>query len=294
MAVVKRESHRTLVKVSRKKRRRPVNTNVRAEEDGEVEEGPKGTGALAEMSGDNGFRSQEKSGNSLKTGLNVISLFRSSRNSSVRGSDRAEHAPASVRYSHTDIKVPDFSDYRRAEVSDSTKSSKDSSEARKGFSYLITATTTVGVAYAAKNVVSQFVSSMSASADVLAMSKIEIKLSDIPEGKNMAFKWRGKPLFVRHRTQKEIEQEGAVEVSQLRDPQHDLDRVKKPEWVILIGVCTHLGCVPIANAGDFGGYYCPCHGSHYDASGRIRKGPAPLNLEVPAYEFTGDDLVIVG
>ncbi|XP_074067538.1 cytochrome b-c1 complex subunit Rieske, mitochondrial [Macrotis lagotis] len=203
-------------------------------------------------------------------------------------------SPASVRYSHTDIRVPDFSAYRRADVLDSTKSSKDSSESRKGFSYLITATTTVGVAYAAKNVVSQFVSSMSASADVLAMSKIEIKLSDIPEGKNIALKWRGKPLFVRHRTQKEIEQEAAVELSQLRDPQHDLDRVKKPEWVILIGVCTHLGCVPIANAGDFGGYYCPCHGSHYDASGRIRKGPAPLNLEVPAYEFTSDDLVIVG
>nr|XP_025844334.1 cytochrome b-c1 complex subunit Rieske, mitochondrial [Vulpes vulpes] len=202
--------------------------------------------------------------------------------------------PASIRYSHTDIRVPDFSDYRRAEVLDGTKSSKESSEARKGFSYLITATTSIGVAYAAKNVVSQFVSSMSASADVLAMSKIEIKLSDIPEGKNMAFKWRGKPLFVRHRTKKEIEQEAAVEVSQLRDPQHDLDRVKKPEWVILIGVCTHLGCVPIANAGDFGGYYCPCHGSHYDASGRIRKGPAPLNLEVPSYEFTGDDMVIVG
>ncbi|XP_059760557.1 cytochrome b-c1 complex subunit Rieske, mitochondrial [Balaenoptera ricei] len=204
------------------------------------------------------------------------------------------NVPASVRYSHTDIKVPDFSDYRRAEVLDSTKSSKESSEARKGFSYLITATTTVGVAYAAKNVISQFVSSMSASADVLAMSKIEIKLSDIPEGKNMAFKWRGKPLFVRHRTKKEIDQESAVEVSQLRDPQHDLERVKKPEWVILIGVCTHLGCVPIANAGDFGGYYCPCHGSHYDASGRIRKGPAPLNLEVPSYEFTSDDIVIVG
>uniref|UniRef100_A0A8D2AH63 Cytochrome b-c1 complex subunit Rieske, mitochondrial n=1 Tax=Sciurus vulgaris TaxID=55149 RepID=A0A8D2AH63_SCIVU len=191
--------------------------------------------------------------------------------------------PASVRYSHTDVKVPDFSDYRRTEVLDSTKSSKESSEARKGFSYLVTATATVGVAYAAKNVVSQFVSSMSASADVLAMSKIEIKLSDIPEGKNMAFKWRGKPLFVRHRTKKEIDQEA-----------HDLDRVKKPEWVILIGVCTHLGCVPIANAGDFVGYYCPCHGSHYDASGRIRKGPAPLNLEVPSYEFTSDDIVIVG
>ncbi|KAF6079861.1 ubiquinol-cytochrome c reductase, Rieske iron-sulfur polypeptide 1 [Phyllostomus discolor] len=204
------------------------------------------------------------------------------------------NAPASVRYSHTDVKVPDFSDYRRAEVLDSAKSSRDSAEARKGFSYLVTAATTVAVAYTAKNVVSQFVSSMSASADVLAMSKIEIKLSDIPEGKNMAFKWRGKPLFVRHRTQKEVEQEAAVDVSQLRDPQHDLERVKKPEWVILIGVCTHLGCVPIANAGDFGGYYCPCHGSHYDASGRIRKGPAPLNLEVPSYEFTSDDVVVVG
>ncbi|KAM5207850.1 cytochrome b-c1 complex subunit Rieske, mitochondrial [Hipposideros larvatus] len=204
------------------------------------------------------------------------------------------NVPACVRYSHTDVRVPDFSDYRRSEVLDRTKSSKESTEARKGFSYLITATTSVAAAYAAKNVVSQFVSSMSASADVLAMSKIEIKLSDIPEGKNMAFKWRGKPLFVRHRTKKEIEQEAAVEVAQLRDPQHDLERVKKPEWVILIGVCTHLGCVPIANAGDFGGYYCPCHGSHYDASGRIRKGPAPLNLEVPAYEFTSDDLVIVG
>ncbi|KAL2300376.1 hypothetical protein Nmel_012349 [Mimus melanotis] len=158
----------------------------------------------------------------------------------------------------------------------------------------MTAATGVTTAYVAKNVVTQFISSLSASADVLALSKIEIKLSDIPEGKNMAFKWRGKPLFVRHRTQAEISQEAQVDVSQLRDPQHDLDRVKKPEWVILVGVCTHLGCVPIANAGDFGGYYCPCHGSHYDASGRIRKGPAPLNLEVPVYQFVGDDTVVVG
>ncbi|XP_054856467.1 LOW QUALITY PROTEIN: cytochrome b-c1 complex subunit Rieske, mitochondrial [Eublepharis macularius] len=204
------------------------------------------------------------------------------------------NAPATVRYMHNDVTVPDFSDYRRPEVIDSTKSSQDSSEARKVFSYFLTASTCVASAYVAKNVVTQFVSSMSASADVLAMSKIEIKLSDIPEGKNMAFKWRGKPLFVRHRTQKEIDQEAQVPLTELRDPQHDLDRVKKPEWVILIGVCTHLGCVPIANAGDFGGYYCPCHGSHYDASGRIRRGPAPLNLEVPDYEFTSEDLVIVG
>ncbi|NXM75137.1 UCRI protein, partial [Serilophus lunatus] len=203
-------------------------------------------------------------------------------------------APASVRCVHNDVAVPDFSAYRRQDVQDAAASSQSSSESRKGFSYLMTAAACVATAYTAKNVVTQFISSLSASADVLALSKIEIKLSDIPEGKNMAFKWRGKPLFVRHRTQAEINQEAEVDLSQLRDPQHDLDRVQKPEWVILVGVCTHLGCVPIANSGDFGGYYCPCHGSHYDASGRIRKGPAPLNLEVPTYEFIGDDTVVVG
>ncbi|KAM3876707.1 cytochrome b-c1 complex subunit Rieske, mitochondrial [Diretmus argenteus] len=204
------------------------------------------------------------------------------------------NAPAGVRFAHTDIKVPDFSDYRRPEVLDPHKSSQESSDARKVFSYLVTGATTVVGVYAAKAVVSQFVSSMSASADVLALSKIEIKLSDIPEGKNMTFKWRGKPLFVRHRTEKEISTEAAVNMAELRDPEHDKDRVQRPSWVIVIGVCTHLGCVPIANAGDWGGYYCPCHGSHYDASGRIRKGPAPLNLEVPYYEFPDDDTVIVG
>ncbi|XP_068117610.1 cytochrome b-c1 complex subunit Rieske, mitochondrial [Hyperolius riggenbachi] len=202
--------------------------------------------------------------------------------------------PASVRFLHSDVTVPDFSEYRRADVTDSKKSSQPSDDGRKGFSYLVTGVTTVATAYVAKNVVTQFVSSMSASADVLAMSKIEVKLGEIPEGKNVCFKWRGKPLFIRHRTVEEIEQEAKVDLSELRDPQHDLDRVKKPEWAILIGVCTHLGCVPIANAGDYGGYYCPCHGSHYDASGRIRKGPAPLNLEVPYYEFPSEDLVIVG
>lgn len=152
----------------------------------------------------------------------------------------------------------------------------------------------LAAAYGAKTVVNEFVSSMSASADVLAMAKIEIKLTDIPEGKNAVFKWRNKPLFVRHRSASEIEVEQGVNLGELRDPQHDNDRVKNPEWLILLGVCTHLGCVPIANSGDFGGYYCPCHGSHYDASGRIRKGPAPLNLEVPDYNFPDDDTLIVG
>ena len=174
------------------------------------------------------------------------------------------------------------------------KSSNDNSESRRAFSYLVTGASAVVGVYAAKTVVTQFVSSMSASADVLAMSKIEIKLSDIPEGKNMTFKWRGKPLFVRHRNEKEIATEAAVNLAELRDPQHDKDRATNPSWVIVLGVCTHLGCVPIANAGDYGGYYCPCHGSHYDASGRIRKGPAPLNLEVPYYEFPDDDTVVVG
>lgn len=145
-----------------------------------------------------------------------------------------------------------------------------------------------------KKTVVGMVATMSPSADVLAMAKIEIDLSGIAEGTNAIFKWRGKPLFIRHRTQQEIDDSRDVDLSILRDPEDDVDRVQRPEWLILIGVCTHLGCVPIANAGDYGGYFCPCHGSHYDTSGRIRKGPAPLNLEVPEYVFEEDDKLVVG
>ncbi|EFA01233.1 ubiquinol-cytochrome c reductase, Rieske iron-sulfur polypeptide 1 [Tribolium castaneum] len=213
------------------------------------------------------------------------------------GNVRISSGPAvstQVRWAHTDINVPDWSHYRRDPVKAPTAKSTDSEEGRKSFTYLIAGAGTVTAAYAAKAVVGQFVSSMSASADVLALAKIEIKLGEIPEGKSVTFKWRGKPLFIRHRTAEEIATEQGVNVSSLRDPQHDNDRVKKPEWLVILGVCTHLGCVPIANAGDFGGYYCPCHGSHYDASGRIRKGPAPLNLEVPYYEFPDDTTLVVG
>lgn len=137
---------------------------------------------------------------------------------------------------------------------------------------------------------------MSASADVLALAQIEIKLSDIPEGKSATFKWRGKPLFIRHRTQEEIAISRAVPINILRDPEEDSKRCENPSWLVVIGVCTHLGCVPISDAGDFGpgGYYCPCHGSHYDAAGRIRKGPAPTNLEIPPYNFVGEDTLVVG
>ncbi|XP_037959649.1 cytochrome b-c1 complex subunit Rieske, mitochondrial isoform X2 [Teleopsis dalmanni] len=202
-------------------------------------------------------------------------------------------ATQQVRCLHSDLQVPDFSPYRRDSVNNA-KRKNDSEESRKAFSYMMVGGAAVGTAYAAKGLVNAFVGSMSASADVLAMAKIEIKLSDIPEGKSVTFKWRGKPLFIRHRSEGEISTERNVPVSSLRDPESDDQRVKKPEWLVVIGVCTHLGCVPIANAGDFGGYYCPCHGSHYDASGRIRKGPAPLNLEVPAYEFPDEGTLVVG
>ncbi|KAF2878944.1 hypothetical protein ILUMI_27217 [Ignelater luminosus] len=199
-----------------------------------------------------------------------------------------------VRFAHTDIQVPDFSPYRRTEVNQPNIKSSESEDARRNVTYLIAGAGVLGGAYSAKTIVSKFIASMSATADVLALAKIEIKLSDIPEGKSVTFKWRGKPLFIRHRTAEEIAAERAVQVSALRDPQHDNDRVQRPEFLVVLGVCTHLGCVPIANAGDFGGYYCPCHGSHYDASGRIRKGPAPLNLEVPDHVYPDDSTLIVG
>lgn len=199
-----------------------------------------------------------------------------------------------VRYAHSDIQVPDFSAYRRSDVQDPRSKSGESAASRQLFTYMIVGGGTVSGIYAAKTVVNEFVSSMSASADVLALAKIEIKLDEIPEGKSVTFKWRGKPLFVRHRTDEEVATEGAVDVGSLRDPETDLARCSSPKWLIVLGVCTHLGCVPIADAGDYGGYYCPCHGSHYDTAGRIRKGPAPLNLEIPPYEFPEDGLLIVG
>merc|ERR1712142_782032 len=214
----------------------------------------------------------------------------------AQGAPAAAAAVSSqVRCLHAgNMDVPDFSYYRRSAVKDSAANSSYSVGDRNGFSYMMAASLGVAGAYGGKSIVNQFISSWSASQDVLALAKIEIKLGDIPEGKNMTFKWRGKPLFIRHRTAQEIEECVAVDPASLRDPQHDNDRVKDPEWLVILGVCTHLGCVPIANAGEFGGYYCPCHGSHYDASGRIRKGPAPLNLEVPYYEFPEEGLLVVG
>lgn len=214
------------------------------------------------------------------------SLLRTAASTSLAGKSQ-------MRFAHTDVQVPDFSAYRRESVSNSNQSSRTSSDSRKAFSYLLVAGGMIPSAYLAKQFVNGAIGSLSPSADVLALAQIEVNLSEIPEGKNATFKWRGKPLFVRHRTQEEIDREVDVDLSILRDSQHDVDRAQNPRYLILIGICTHLGCVPIANAGEFGGYYCPCHGSHYDASGRIRKGPAPLNLEIPTYTIEGD-IVTVG
>jgi ubiquinol-cytochrome c reductase iron-sulfur subunit len=112
-------------------------------------------------------------------------------------------------------------------------------------------------------------------------------------------KWRGKPVFIRHRTADEIVRANATDLDDLRDPQIDTARAEKPEYLVLVGVCTHLGCVPLGQKtgevrGDYDGWFCPCHGSHYDTSGRIRKGPAPTNLEVPPYNFLSDSLVRIG
>ena len=129
---------------------------------------------------------------------------------------------------------------------------------------------------------------------IAAGAPIDVDLSAIAEGASVTVKWRGKPIFVRHRTTKEIKEAVDVPLAQLPDPQADAQRVKKPEWLVVIGVCTHLGCIPLGHQGDYEGWFCPCHGSAYDTSGRIRKGPAPKNLEVPNYAFTSDTKLTIG
>jgi ubiquinol-cytochrome c reductase iron-sulfur subunit len=146
-----------------------------------------------------------------------------------------------------------------------------------------------------------FVSSMNPARDVLALASIEADVSAVAVGSAITLMWRGKPVFVRHRTQAEIEAASEVDFGVLSDPQADSARVKpgKQQWLVVVGVCTHLGCVPLGQKptdprGEFGGWFCPCHGSHYDTSGRIRKGPAPANLAVPQYTFTSDTQIKIG
>jgi ubiquinol-cytochrome c reductase iron-sulfur subunit len=141
-----------------------------------------------------------------------------------------------------------------------------------------------------------FIDSMNPAADTLALASIEVDLSAIEVGQSIKAKWRGKPVFIRHRTPEEIKAANEVEMGELPDPQPDSARVQKgkEQWLVMVGVCTHLGCIPLGQSGDFGGWFCPCHGSHYDTSGRIRKGPAPLNLIIPEYTFLDDNRIKIG
>ncbi|WP_370234546.1 ubiquinol-cytochrome c reductase iron-sulfur subunit [Brevundimonas sp.] len=140
------------------------------------------------------------------------------------------------------------------------------------------------------------VNQMNPAADTLALSTIEFDLTKVAEGMQVVIKWQGKPVFVRYRTPAEIQEATSTPLSALKDPQPDAERIKAghEQYLVVIGSCTHLGCVPTFNAGDYGGWFCPCHGSHYDTSGRIRKGPAPTNLVVPTYEYISDTRVRIG
>ena len=135
---------------------------------------------------------------------------------------------------------------------------------------------------------------MNPDASVKALASIEVDLAAIETGQSITVTWRGKPVFIRRRTEGEIAEARSVAETDMPDPQNDIDRVQKDEWLVMVGICTHLGCVPLGQAGDFNGWFCPCHGSHYDTSGRIRKGPAPKNLEIPSYEFVGDSRIKIG
>lgn len=143
------------------------------------------------------------------------------------------------------------------------------------------------------------IDTMNPAQDVVAVSSTEVDLSQISPGQAITVFWRGKPVFIRHRTAEEIASAQSTPLSDLIDPQSDEDRVQKPQWLVMVGICTHLGCVPLGqkdsdSKGEFGGWFCPCHGSHYDMSGRIRKGPAPINLAVPDYTFISDNVIKIG
>ena len=164
---------------------------------------------------------------------------------------------------------------------------------RRDFLYVAAgAVGAVGVAGVAWPLINQ----LNPDASVLALASTEFDVSSIEEGQSVTIKWRGLPVFVRHRTGAEIEEAKAVPLSDLKDPETDEQRTKPghEQWLIMIANCTHLGCIPVGESGDFDGWFCPCHGSHYDSAGRIRKGPAPKNLVVPPSEFVSDTLVQIG
>lgn len=166
--------------------------------------------------------------------------------------------------------------------------------------FIFLATGAVAAAGAA-TVAWPLVAQMGKAADTLAAGSIEIDLSKVVEGQQLKMLWRGKPVFVRHRTAAEIAEAENTDISDCPDPETDSERLipdvngkLRPEYLVMVGVCTHFGCVPVGEAGEFDGWYCPCHGSHYDTSGRIRKGPAPKNMVIPPYTYISENVIKVG
>jgi len=159
--------------------------------------------------------------------------------------------------------------------------------------FLFTASYTVG-AVGIGAAIWPFIDQMNPDSSVKALATTEVDISAVEPGKSITVLWRGKPVFIKRRTESEILEAQSVNLKELKHPEKDEDRVKKPEWLVMLGICTHLGCVPLANKGEYKGWFCPCHGSHYDSSGRIRKGPAPVNMEVPKYEFVDSNTIKIG
>lgn len=171
-----------------------------------------------------------------------------------------------------------------------------SAETRRDFLYVSTASI---AAFGAAAALWPLIDSMNPSSDVLALSSVEINLTPIELGQRVTVVWRSKPVFIDHRTPEQIAAARADDSVDLRDPEPDSARAQRPEWLVVIGVCTHLGCIPLGQRpadpkGGWGGWFCPCHGSHYDMSGRVRKGPAPRNLFVPPYAFLDDLRIHIG
>ena len=159
--------------------------------------------------------------------------------------------------------------------------------------FLFTASYAVG-AVGVGAVVWPLIDQMNPDASVKALASTEVDISSVEPGKSITVLWRGKPVFIKRRTEEEITEARNVKLEDLKDPQKDEDRAKNPEWLVMVGICTHLGCVPLSDKGDYNGWFCPCHGSHYDTSGRIRKGPAPVNMEIPKYKFVDNNTIKIG
>ena len=159
--------------------------------------------------------------------------------------------------------------------------------------FLFTASYTIG-AVGLGATIWPFIDQMNPDSSVKALATTEVDISQIQPGKSITVLWRGKPVFIKRRTESEISEAQSVKLEELKHPEKDQDRVKKPEWLVMLGICTHLGCVPLSDKGEYKGWFCPCHGSHYDTSGRIRKGPAPVNMEVPKYTFIDDNTIKIG